>query len=684
MTETGMSLGTPQYMSPEQAMGERELDARTDIYALGCTTYEMLAGEPPFTGPTAQAIVAKVMTTEPVAVTTLRRSIPAHVAAAVHTALQKLPADRFASAAEFADSMRSSSATAHAVSISERRAHRFEHLSHWKVALPLCLLASLAAFMIGRRSTSRVDYGQALMQQRTYRTQAIFSARYSSHAQGFVFSAAASGNSPRIYLVSGAYPEPRAISDSATLLLSVSSSDELAVLINAKYEHHRVFTGTLARMPIGGGTPREMVKDVREADWSRDGTQLAIVRVVGGRDRLEFPIGTVLYDTPGYLSDMRIAPDGRHIAFNEHPEKLDDRGFVSVVDLAGKHTVLTQQFSGIEGLAWAPDGSAIVFGAQPSSSVQQLERVSLGGTVERTAPGVGDATIQDIAPDGRELILREDGVSRIWLQPADATSLVDLSWLNLSFFPILSSDGSQLVFGDGSNLAGDTYGTVLRHTDGSPAVRLGDGAPLAESRDNQWVLSTVPLVPVQLVLYPTGVGTARRLDHGEFAGITAAAFVGAADYLVCGNQRNSDIRCYRGALAGGPLRPFLAASVQSLLVAPDGGSVIVNVADSGYRQVILRDGTLRPVPGLTLADEVLRFSPDGTELWVRDPDALPVAVERVNIASGTRSRLLPPFGVCRPALVSVRGVSLADDPRTYAYIDRAQAGYLFELTVKIK
>jgi serine/threonine-protein kinase len=99
MTETGMSLGTPAYMSPEQAMGERELDARSDVYALGCVTYEMLTGEPPFSGPTAQAIVAKVMTAEPVEATSLRRTIPPDLSEAVHTALQKLPADRFASAA---------------------------------------------------------------------------------------------------------------------------------------------------------------------------------------------------------------------------------------------------------------------------------------------------------------------------------------------------------------------------------------------------------------------------------------------------------------------------------------------------------------------------------------------------------------------------------------------------------
>jgi serine/threonine-protein kinase len=112
MTETGMSLGTPHYMSPEQAMGERDLDARSDVYALGAVLYEMLTGEPPFTGPTAQAIVAKVMTALPAPVTTLRRTVPPGVAAAVHQAIEKLPADRFASAAEFAAALAGGGATA--------------------------------------------------------------------------------------------------------------------------------------------------------------------------------------------------------------------------------------------------------------------------------------------------------------------------------------------------------------------------------------------------------------------------------------------------------------------------------------------------------------------------------------------------------------------------------------------
>src|SRR5262245_2715062 len=111
MTETGMSLGTPHYMSPEQAMGEREITAKSDVYALGCVLYEMLTGEPPFGGPTAQAIVARVMTEEPRSLTLQRRTIPRHVEAAVLTALAKLPADRFSTAAEFAAALRNTGYT---------------------------------------------------------------------------------------------------------------------------------------------------------------------------------------------------------------------------------------------------------------------------------------------------------------------------------------------------------------------------------------------------------------------------------------------------------------------------------------------------------------------------------------------------------------------------------------------
>src|SRR5439155_90398 len=111
MTETGMSLGTPHYMSPEQAMGEREITGRSDVYSLGAMLYEMLTGDPPFTGSTAQAVVARVVTESPRPLHPQRHTIPAHVEAAVLRALEKLPADRFATAAQFAEALGDSGRT---------------------------------------------------------------------------------------------------------------------------------------------------------------------------------------------------------------------------------------------------------------------------------------------------------------------------------------------------------------------------------------------------------------------------------------------------------------------------------------------------------------------------------------------------------------------------------------------
>ncbi len=144
MTQTGLSLGTPQYMSPEQAMGERGIGPRSDIYALGAVTYEMLAGEPPFTGPTAQAIVAQVITEKPKPLATRRRSVPAYVEAAVHTALEKLPADRFGAAAEFAGALTTHSFRARATGPGRPDGWRRHRATSASAVIALIALAAAA------------------------------------------------------------------------------------------------------------------------------------------------------------------------------------------------------------------------------------------------------------------------------------------------------------------------------------------------------------------------------------------------------------------------------------------------------------------------------------------------------------------------------------------------------------
>ena len=156
MTQTGLSLGTPQYMSPEQAMGERVIDARSDIYALGAVTYEMLVGEPPFTGASVQAIVAKVMSAEPEPPTLVRKTIPAHVERAVLRSLAKLPADRFASAADFVAALSGAGAEATSVGVGARARQRSRIMTA-SVIVGIAAAALVAGWLLGRGRSRPTD-----------------------------------------------------------------------------------------------------------------------------------------------------------------------------------------------------------------------------------------------------------------------------------------------------------------------------------------------------------------------------------------------------------------------------------------------------------------------------------------------------------------------------------------------
>jgi eukaryotic-like serine/threonine-protein kinase len=671
LTQTGLSLGTPHYMSPEQAMGEREITARSDVYALGCVTYEMLVGEPPFTGPTAQAVVAKMMTDDPRPPSQLRRTVHPNLDAVVLTALERLPSDRYATAAAFTDALRGGGVPARTTPVAtHRRTSRLGTL-----ALVLAGTAAGAALMWGF-AAPREGLEGARFAQRTFGSQAIFTARYSGSGDGIVYSASARGSSPRLYALTSDYPEPRQLGDSGTALLAVSTRHEMAVLVHPTYILHRLFVGTLARMPVGGGAPREILADVRDADWSPDGTELAVVHDVGGKDRLEYPVGTVLYESFGYLSDPRVSPDGKLVAFHEHAFRYDDRGTVSVVGLDRKHRVLTHEFWGLEGLAWRPDGKRLIFGGA-LAGFYQVHETSLSGGAHLLLPSAGTIIVQDIGPDGRWLVTRDDLFARLMVKGAGDSVEHDLTWLASTSGPHIARDGAALAFTDETEV---TYATMFRRIDGSPAVRLADGTAYAMSPDKQWVVSRVPSVPQRLMLSPTGAGTSRQIDAGELETyLTADFFPDGKRLLVCGNQPRHATRCYTRNLPNGALTPVTPERVSAGVVSPDGREIVAILADSGAMRYSLDGAPPRAVRGMRPLETVLRYSPDGRALWVSAQRELPLRVDRLDLETGARSALISLMPQRQVGLLGVQVVSLADDPLANAYLTTERLSYVYEV-----
>jgi Tol biopolymer transport system component len=671
MTETGMSLGTPHYMSPEQAMGERALDARSDIYALGCVLYEMLLGEPPFSGPTAQAIVAKVMTEKPASLMARRDRIPPAVEETVLTALEKLPADRFASAGDFAAALTAPAGRVRATPRTAQPPVRRASL----VAGALALL--VLGFLAGRWAMGARQAPALVFTPKTFHDQAIYTARFAPDGKTIVYSAMSDITAPELFVVRPEYPEQVPLGLAATHLLSVSSKSELAVLVRAEYIHHSLFHGTLARVPLGGGAPREVLDGVREADWSPDGAELAIIHDVSGRDRLEYPVGTVLYEASGYLSNPRVAPDGKHLAFAEHPWRWDDRGTVKIVDLQGKAVATSREFTSIEGLVWRPESDEVLFAAYSAAAfTMTIHAMDRAGHLRVALSGPGDLIPHDVSAAGQLLLTRDEGAYRMMLKGPGARHEMDASWLNSSFRPTLSHDGSLLAFASGGPEAGPNYDVLLQRTDGGKVARLGEGSPAAFSPDGKWVLAFVPSTPPRVVLYPTGAGTERGIDVGPFETISDADwFPDGQSILVCGNRTGEASRCYVQPLAGGTPRPVTPDGTGAGLVSPDGREVAAFGPSLGHRRYPVAGGEGRDIPGLTANDYVARWSPDGRSLIIARSNSHTVG--RLDLATGRREPILTVGEGRASGPTRTPFFTMADDPAVYAYVAFPYLSQLF-------
>jgi Tol biopolymer transport system component len=664
VTEPGMVLGTAGYMSPEQVRGEA-VDARSDIFAFGAVLYEMLAGRRAFQGASPVETMHSILMDEPPDLLGVGRDIPPGLDRMVRHCLEKRADERFQSARDLAFALEALSTPSLAALPAVRQAgpHR-----PWRAAALVALLAAAAGipWMAGRL---RGDPPQPSYRQVTFRRGAVQSARFAPAGDTVLYSARFESEPRGVYSTRLDTGESRALGLTDTTLLAVAR-DEMAILLHKSIAVGGSTVGTLARVPLLGGAPREVQENVLEADLTADGREFAIVRLAEGGCQLEFPIGRVLARTAGYLESARISPGQERVAFVDHPMATDTRGAVAVVDREGRKTSLSDGWVDVGGLAWSPDGREVWFTASREGSARGLHAVTLEGRARTLARMPGQLVLQDVHPDGRLLLTHAHPRLEVRGRAAGETQEQDFSWLDLTTVKDISPDGRTLLFDESGEGGGPGYAVYLRKTDRSLPVRLGEGSAQALSPDGRWALSIRLSQPTELLLLPTGAGQPRTLPRGTVREYHWACFLpDGKRVLLVGNEEGRATRLFVQPTEGGAPRAVTPEGTwtETNTITPDGRFVVAQGGDP--RIFPLEEmGEGRALRGLESGDTPLRWSGDGRSLFLHAAGGgLPARVVRLDPASGRREPWMSLQPTDPAGVVGVGSIVLTPDGRTYVY-----------------
>jgi eukaryotic-like serine/threonine-protein kinase len=678
-TEPGTVMGTAGYMSPEQAGGQ-PLDFRSDQFTLGAILYEMATGERAFRRKTGAETLVAIIREDPAPIGQLSPKTPAPLRWIIERCLAKDPDERYASTRDLARELKTVQDHLSEASVSGEAAAAISGPRRSRPAVFLLLAAAgisaavFGAFLLGKEAGKSPP---PIYSRLTFRAGLVNAARFAPDGQTILYDAAWEKNPLEIFSSRLDSPDARPLGLGAALF-SVSSSGEMAVAAAPRRLPVGI-AGTLARVSAAGSAPREILQDVTSADWSADGKALAIVRDVAGTSRLEFPPGTLLFETKGQISDPRVSPRGDSVAFIEHPVLNDSAGFVAMVDRSGRKKALTRSWGDLGGLAWGSGGKEIWFTAATIGSARDLKGVTPEGKTREISRVPGGMNLHDVSRDGKVLVDHRANYAGILGRIAGESQERALSWLDYSFLRDLSSDGSTLLFDEEGEGGGLAYSVYVRKIDGSAAIRLGDGVAQALSPDGKWAL-TMTLTPSKLHLQPTGPGDAKDLTQPGLTYQYGATFLPDGRIVFRASETGHGPRYFVQDLNGGKPRPITPEGAVGYAIAtPDGRFIETLDANRHHALFPIDGGPVRPFEGLEVNDRPLRWSPDGKTLYVRN-GALPARLYRMDTSSKKRElwrELMPsdPAGV-----VAIRTVKVSADGASvfYGYTRHLSNLYLLE------
>ena len=636
-TDAGTVLGTMGYMSPEQVRG-RTVDHRSDIFALGAILYEMLSGKRAFHGETPADTLSAILNHDPPDLSETNRQVAPALERIVRHCLEKNPTERFQSMRDIAFDLES-------LSVSGSSKLKIEpappsRRSVWIAAFAMLVLSALlaAAFFVGRTT---VKIQSPKFHRLTFRRGSVRAARFAPDGQTIVYGGAWEGKPVELFTTRFDSNDSRSLGLGHTQLLGISSTGELAIIASPRSNSGFVQEGNLARVPLAGGAPREVLDHVEWADWSPDTKGLAIVRGAGRLlNYLESPPGKLIYRPDGWISHVRYAPSGDLIGFADHIAGGDD-GRAVIIDREGKVRARSSFYTTIQGLAWSANGRELWFTAAPAGAARSLYAMDMSGRERLVLRVPATLTLHDVASNGLVLLSKDDAqYSTVALPPGEKNER-NLSWFDWSIMVDLSPDGKQMLIGESGEAVASNNGLFLRWTDGSAAVRLGDATRGTFSPDGQWVVADTNAEPPQLQLLPTGVGQPRPLMNDKIYHLRAAWYPDGKRILFTGSEPGRPPRLFVYDLATGASRPITPEGTSALVItdigmSPDGKRILVTT--SGRYAVLALEGgdtTAVPIRGLLPEEEPIGWDPSGKYVLVRVRE-LPLKISRLDPDTGKR------------------------------------------------